>query len=153
MSKQPPPAPTASAICPCTTIIKIVGRPGTGSLPRTIATLDPPPPPPRKGIPETRDENCIRIICNFLEEKLRCDELPCIERAHRLGARRDPGRGPRPIIVAFSFYRDTENTMSSANALNNSPFGISRDYPIEINRARQTLWPELKEARANNPRG
>ena len=33
MSKQPPPAPTASAIGPCPTMIKIVGRPGTGSLP------------------------------------------------------------------------------------------------------------------------
>lgn len=106
-----------------------------------------------KGIPETRDENCKSIICKFLEEKLGCDELPCIERAHRLGARRDPGRGPRPIIMAFSFYRDTENIMSSANALKNSPFGISRDYPIEINCARQTLWQQFKEARANNPRG
>ena len=31
MSKQPPPAPTASAIGPCPTIIQIVGCPGTGS--------------------------------------------------------------------------------------------------------------------------
>ena len=37
MSKQPPPAPTASAIGPCPTVIQIVGRPGTGSLPSTIA--------------------------------------------------------------------------------------------------------------------
>ena len=28
MSKPPPPAPTASAIGPCPTVIKIVGRPG-----------------------------------------------------------------------------------------------------------------------------
>ena len=34
MSKQPPPAPTASAADPCPTVIKIAGRPGTGSLPR-----------------------------------------------------------------------------------------------------------------------
>ena len=33
MSKQPPPAPTASAKGPCPTTIKIVGRPGTESLP------------------------------------------------------------------------------------------------------------------------
>ena len=45
MSKPPPPAPTASAIGPCPTVIKIVGRPGTGSLPSTIA----PPDHPRKG--------------------------------------------------------------------------------------------------------
>ena len=31
MSKQPPPAPTASAVGPCPTVIQIVGRPDTGS--------------------------------------------------------------------------------------------------------------------------
>ena len=43
MSKQPPPAPTASAVGPCPTIIQIVGRPGTGSLPSTIVPPDHPP--------------------------------------------------------------------------------------------------------------
>ena len=37
-----PTAPTASAIGPCPTIIKIVGPLGTGSLPRTIAPPDHP---------------------------------------------------------------------------------------------------------------
>ena len=37
MSKQPPPAPIASAVGPCPTVIQIVGRPGTGNLPSTIA--------------------------------------------------------------------------------------------------------------------
>ena len=37
-----PPAPTASAIGPCPTLIKIVGRPGTGSLPSIIAPPDHP---------------------------------------------------------------------------------------------------------------
>ena len=42
MSKQPPPAPTASTVGPCPTIIQIVGRPGTGSFPKTIAPPDHP---------------------------------------------------------------------------------------------------------------
>ena len=42
MSKQPPPAPTASAVRPCPTEIQIVGHPGTGSLPSTIAPPDHP---------------------------------------------------------------------------------------------------------------
>ena len=42
MSKQPPPTPTASTIGPCPTLIQIVGRPGTESLPSTFA-----PPTPR----------------------------------------------------------------------------------------------------------
>ena len=49
MSKQPPPAPTASAVGPCPTVIQIVGRPGTGSLPSTIA---PPDHPQKEGKPK-----------------------------------------------------------------------------------------------------
>ena len=41
-TKQRPPAPTANAVGPCPTIIQIVGRPGTGTLPRTIAPPDHP---------------------------------------------------------------------------------------------------------------
>ena len=42
MFKQPPPAPNASAVGPCPTVIQIVGRPGTGSLPSSIAPPDHP---------------------------------------------------------------------------------------------------------------
>ena len=42
MSKQPPPAPTVSPVGPCPTVIQIVGRPGTGSLPSAIAPPDHP---------------------------------------------------------------------------------------------------------------
>ena len=54
MSKQPPPAPTASAVGPCPTVFKIVGRPGTGSLPSTFA----PPDHPRYQV-----EIKMRLIC------------------------------------------------------------------------------------------
>ena len=42
MSKQHHPPPTASTVGPCPTIIQNVGRPGTGSLPSTIAPPDHP---------------------------------------------------------------------------------------------------------------
>ena len=42
MSKQTPPAPTASAVGPCPTVIQIVGCPDTGSLPSTIAPPNRP---------------------------------------------------------------------------------------------------------------
>ena len=42
MSKQPPPAPTASVGGPCPTIIQIVGRPGTGSFTQHHRTTRPP---------------------------------------------------------------------------------------------------------------
>ena len=45
VSKQPPPAPTASAVGPCPTIIQIVGRPGTERIPSAIAPPDCPRQP------------------------------------------------------------------------------------------------------------
>ena len=42
MSKQPPPAPTASTEGPCPTLSKLVGRPGTGSFAQHHRTLRPP---------------------------------------------------------------------------------------------------------------
>lgn len=56
-----------------------------------------------KGFPESRDENCRGIVCGLLQDKLSMEELPTIERVHRLG-RFNPAKGPRPIIVAFSFF-------------------------------------------------
>ena len=39
-NSKPLPAPTASALGPCSTVIQIVKRPATGSLPSTIAPPD-----------------------------------------------------------------------------------------------------------------
>ena len=66
MSKQPPPAPTASAVGPCPTVIQIVGRPGTGSLPSTIA----PPDHPLYGLKVKRNMfPCKRTVALYLQEK------------------------------------------------------------------------------------
>ena len=58
MSKQPPPAPTTSAIGPCPTVIQIVGRPGSGMLPRTIA----PPDLPLIGWSRIKQRNANQIL-------------------------------------------------------------------------------------------
>ena len=71
-----------------------------------------------------------------------------IERAHRLG-RFNRLRGPRPIIVAFMFFSDTEDIISMARSLRGTPISISRDYPNEITNARKSLWPQFKSERAN----
>ena len=76
------------------------------------------------------------------------DELPTIERVHRLG-RYNPSKGHRPIIAAFSFYRDTDEILSQSRLLRGTTYGISRDHPPEIARARQRLWPQFKAARDN----
>ena len=82
--------------------------------------------------------NLIESVSEDFPSYFSIDELPSIERAHRLG-RFNPAKGPRPIIVAFSFFKDTEDILSNARSLKGTPFGISRDYPPEITRARQAL--------------
>ena len=63
MSK-PPPAPTASAVGPCPTVIQIVGRPGTGSLPSTIAPPDHPP---------YHNEFHLKALCAFCTDILKIE--------------------------------------------------------------------------------
>ena len=70
MSKQPPPAPTASAVGPCPTVIQIVGRPGTGSLPSTFA----PPDHPRLN----------QVTSSWNEKKKQIDTLLRLEKFHDL---------------------------------------------------------------------
>ena len=62
-SKPPPPAPTASAIGPCPTVIKIVGRPGTGSLPSTIGTTRPHPRLNRKNTIFNTEFTRVKYLC------------------------------------------------------------------------------------------
>ena len=101
-----------------------------------------------KGFKEDRDEDCRKRVLSLLENELNMEELPTIERVHRLG-RYNPYKGPRPIIAAFSFYRDTEEILANARSLRETPYGISREHPPEIAKARQKLWPKFKATRSD----
>ena len=65
MFKQPPPAPTASAVGPCPTLTHISRTPGTGSLFSTIAP--PPPPPPNTHIKKARKATVICLSIGTLK--------------------------------------------------------------------------------------
>ena len=83
MSKQPPPAPTASAVGPCPTIIKSVGRPGTGSLPRTIAPPDHPRQRGRSAVSAHWDVNCpLKILAAELFAKIGDRNFHCFHDIH-----------------------------------------------------------------------
>ena len=83
MSKQTPPAPTASAIGPCPTISKLVGRPGTESLPSTFA---PPDHAENKG-----HNPLSQSICNYCKQSGHIgSDCPVLKR------KRDKQEGLRP---------------------------------------------------------
>ena len=72
----------------------------------------------------------------FMEEKLKMEEEAsdiCIERAHRLGKRKDDNK-PRPIIAKFNFHEDKEHILFIAYKLAGTGLGISQDFPQETRR-------------------
>ena len=82
MSKQPPPAPTASTVGPCPTVIQIVGRPGTGSLPSIIAPPDLPLLRVGKGGLKIMVSGVVGLVIIFTKDSDPCDFLlfPCLRR-------------------------------------------------------------------------
>ena len=103
-----------------------------------------------KGVPENKYENCFVEARRFIREKLRIEQDMYLEIAHRLG-RYDPSK-TRPIIVAFRDFCDIDYILQEASNLKGTELGVSRDYPNEISKARQSLWKQFKDTRENNPR-
>ena len=102
------------------------------------------------GFGESRNENCKSKIIEMVQEELEIDlNESDITRAHRLG--RYDATKKRPVIVAFQSYTVTESIMKQGHRLKDSVYSISRDYPLEITRARQTLWPDYKQIKAQDP--
>lgn len=103
------------------------------------------------GIPEERgetDEDCVRKILTFMEEKLEIESASDhikLHRAHRMG-RFNPTK-VRPIVAKFAYYPDRERVRKSAGKLKNTSFGISQQFPKEIMDKRRKLVPIMKDAR------
>jgi hypothetical protein len=71
-------------------------------------------------IQESDKEDCTDIIFKLLEEKL---EMPDarrdikIDRAHRVGRKRDDRRKPRAIVAKFNFFPDLEKIRYNAKKI------------------------------------
>ena len=70
------------------------------------------------------------------------------ERVHRINTRASDNKKPRPIIAKVSQYQD-KNFIKSfiKNLQKGSKYGISDDYPKEIDEIRKKLYPVLKTAK------
>ncbi|MCG8047033.1 MAG: hypothetical protein N0E48_15590, partial [Candidatus Thiodiazotropha endolucinida] len=103
-----------------------------------------------KGIPEKRQENCFNEVRKLIGEELGIQRDMYLERAHRLG--RYNSNKTRPIIVAFRDFCDTLDILDASSSLKGTTYGVSRDYPVEISTARQSLWKQYKTTREANPK-
>ena len=106
-------------------------------------------------IEEVEREDCTEVIYELLQEKLEIPDAKStikIERAHRVGRKRGDRRKPRAIVAKFNFYPDRERIRRSASKLKGTRIGISEQFPEEIEKVRQTLYPELRRAKAAGQR-
>ena len=90
------------------------------------------------GIPENRNENCFRTICETIDAYL---QLPnaheVIDKAHRLGPRLT--NKPRPIIVRFKFHSARDITLERRHMLKGTGMGIREHLPPRIERRQSVL--------------
>ncbi|XP_062568377.1 uncharacterized protein LOC134230565 [Saccostrea cucullata] len=100
------------------------------------------------GIPETDEENCEDKVKIFVQEKLEIHQNVEFHRVHRMG-RKVPNK-VRPIVAKFVLFKEKEMVRKAAYKLagdENKQFGISEQFPREINEKRKKLYPYYKAAK------
>ena len=106
-------------------------------------------------VQEDEKENTSDKIYKILEENLQIPdarEKIKIDRSHRVGRKRDSNRKPRAIVVKFNYFQDREHIRMNARKLRGTRIGIAEQFPEEIEKIRQTLYPEMKKAKAQGHR-
>ena len=94
---------------------------------------------------EQRDEDPERVVRTFLNEKLQLDGTRIeLMRCHRLGTY-NPNK-QRPIVAKFLRYTEKELVKKTGyEKLRKTGFGVSDQYPQEINDRRKLLVPVMKK--------
>ncbi|KAK3097086.1 hypothetical protein FSP39_006248 [Pinctada imbricata] len=102
------------------------------------------------GIQESEgNEDCEKIIKEFIAEKLKVEgEIPLVN-VHRIGNRSKARRGgrPRSIIAKFLYYKDMQRVKGAGKQLKGTSFGMNEQFPAEVEEVRKKLYPIAKEER------
>ena len=101
------------------------------------------------GIPEKTEEDPEKTVKNFMCEHLKISENTVNEisfhRVHRIG--RKLNAYPRPIVAKFERYKQKELVRSRGRELKDTKFGLSDQFPKEIQERRKVLFQIRKEYR------
>ena len=104
------------------------------------------------GVAETPGENdtvCLQKVYDILENKLQIPDARSIRivRCHRLGQHRQNNQRPRSIIFKLHWYGDRQTIWDARRKLKGTDLYLAENFPAEIERRRQILWPIMMEAR------
>ena len=90
------------------------------------------------------------LVRAFLQEQLGIPEEEVkkihIERAHRLGQRKEQGK-PRPMVVKFTSSKRKDEVFALAKKLKGTRFFITSQYPAEVVEKRRKLIPVMNSFR------
>lgn len=93
-------------------------------------------------------ENCEDIITSLCASKLEIRSEILIERAHRLGSKKN--NKPHPIVVKFNRFPHREMVRKCSYKLKDTHISIGEQFPKEIQERRKKLLPIYKRAKENN---
>ena len=98
---------------------------------------------------EVESDETEEILKTFMTDTMKLDPPVEFHRAHRFGkpSEKITEYLTRPIVCRFKNFKDRELVRKSANVLKGSNYGISEQFPKEINDRRRALWPYYKEAK------
>ena len=97
------------------------------------------------GLYQSQSENCENKLRGFIRQELEIDHYIEFGNIHRFGRRGT--NNARPIVARFIYHNDLQMVLQNAYKLKGSSFGISEQYPAEINNRRKNLYPIMREAK------
>jgi hypothetical protein len=97
------------------------------------------------GLYQSQAENCENKLRGFIRQELEIDHYIEFGNIHRFGRRGT--NNARPIVARFIYHNDLQMVLQNAYKLKGSSFGISEQYPAEINNRRKNLYPIMREAK------
>lgn len=106
------------------------------------------------GLRESENENTESLLRQFIKTELNIHQRIEFGNVHRFGNGAKPGKKgrPRAIIARFIYHNDLAYVLSNAHRLKGKPFGIRQQFPEAIEQARMTLYPIMKQKRAEGHR-
>ena len=99
---------------------------------------------------EDRSEDTERVLTKFLEKEMKIPkevlQKITFDRVHRMG--RKNTRYNRPIVAKFNPYSGKEAVLKHTSNLDSSKnFGVNEQYPEEIRKRRDQVYPAYKKAK------
>ncbi|CAG2250846.1 unnamed protein product [Mytilus edulis] len=106
------------------------------------------------GLREPENENTENMIRGFIKDELHIYHKLELGNVHRFGTGAQPGkRGrPRPIVARFIYHNDLAMVMSNTYRLKGKQYGVNKQFPEAIEQARKSLYPIMKEMKAEGHR-